>query len=205
MEVPDMKRAAVMSVFAVAVVVLAEHAVGQAVPAESQIVAASLAAPADRREGATVLGYDATGKLVTLRRGANDLICLADDPERDGFETACYHESLEPFMARGRELTAAGVTGQDRIQTRYREAEAGTLKMPEQPAMLYILTGASFDTATGTVANEYRRSTIYIPYATSESTGLSPQASETDPWIMFPGTPGAHIMITPARVRSGSG
>jgi hypothetical protein len=77
--------------------------------------------------------------------------------------------------------------------------------MPEKPAMLYILTGASFDAATGAVANEYRRSTIYIPYATPESTGLSTQASETDPWIMFPGTPGAHIMITPARVRSGGG
>jgi hypothetical protein len=200
-----MKRAAFVPLFAVTVVVLPDAAEAQASRAEAQIAAAALAAPADRRDGATVLGYDASGKLVTLRRGTNDLICLADDPEREGFETACYHESLEPFMARGRELMAAGVTGQDRTQTRYREAEAGTLKMPEKPAMLYILTGASFDAATGTVANEYRRSTIYIPYATPESTGLSTQASETDPWIMFPGTPGAHIMITPARVRSGGG
>lgn len=174
----------------------------QAMPAEAQIAAAALAAPADRREGVTVMGYDAAGKLVTLKRGTNDLICLADDPGREGFETACYHESLEPFMARGRELTAAGVTGQARVQARYDEIEAGKLKMPERPAMLYVLSGASYDAATGTVANEYRRSTIYIPYATAESTGLSTMASETDPWIMFPGTPGAHIMITPAR-RSG--
>jgi len=199
-----MKKAALVPLSALAMTGLPAWSAGQAVPAEAQIAAASLAAPADRREGVTVLGYDATGKLVMLRRGTNDLICLADDPGREGFETACYHESLEPFMARGRELTAAGVTGQERVQTRYREAEAGTLKMPERPAILYVLTGASFDPATATVANEYRRSTIYVPYATPESTGLSTGASETDPWIMFPGTPGAHIMITPSR-RGGGG
>lgn len=200
-----MKRAVLAFLLAVAVLVPAGGADAQAMSAEAQITAAALAAPSDRREGVTVMGYDAAGKLVTLRRGTNDLICLADDPERDGFETACYHESLEPFMARGRELTAAGVAGQERTLARYREIEAGTLKMPEKPAILYILTGASFDPAAGAVANEYRRSTIYIPYATAESTGLSTMASETDPWIMFPGTPGAHIMITPARSRSGGG
>jgi len=28
-------------------------------------------------------------------------------------------------------------------------------------------------------------------------------ASTVDPWIMFPGTAGAHIMITPPRKQSG--
>ncbi len=199
-----MKRAARISLFVVvAGAVMAEEVAGQAASAEAQIMAAALAAPEDRRDGVTVLGYDGEGNLVTLRRGTNDLICLADDPAREGFETACYHESLEPFMARGRELTAAGVSGQERVRTRYAEAEAGALKMPERPALLYILAGTSFDAATGKVENEYRRSSIYIPGATAESTGLSTMASETDPWIMFPGTPGAHIMITPPRRTSG--
>jgi hypothetical protein len=200
-----MRQFAVIPVIAGLVATVPEPGGAQAVAAEAQIAAAALAAPADRRDGVTVLGYDGSGKLVTLRRGTNDLICLADDPAREGFESACYHESLEPFMARGRELTAQGVTGQERIQMRYTEAEAGTLKMPEQPAMLYILSGESFDASTGTVAGEYRRSSLYIPNATAASTGLSTQASDTDPWIMFPGTPGAHIMITPPRSRSGGG
>jgi hypothetical protein len=200
-----MKRAVVIPLFTLVVVVVPEPGRAQAVAAEAQIAAAALAAPADRREGVTVLGYHASGKLVPLRRGTNDLICLADDPAREGFETACYHESLEPFMARGRELTSQGVTGQERIQARYVEAESGKLKMPAQPAMLYILSGESFDAASGTVVGEYRRSSLYIPDATAESTGLSTQASDTDPWIMFPGTPGAHIMITPPRARRGGG
>lgn len=167
--------------------------------ADAQIAAAILAAPEDRRAGAKVYGFDATGTFVTLRDGTNDTICLADDPARDGFEVDCYHSSLEPFMARGRELAAQGVEGNERTQRRFREVEQGTLKMPEKPAMLYIVTGTAYNAATGEIAGMYRRSVIYIPYATTESTGLSTSPSTTDPWIMAPGTPGAHIMITPPR------
>jgi hypothetical protein len=169
----------------------------------TQIAAALLAAPEDRRDAATVMGYDAAGALVTLRKGTNDLICLADNPAVEGFEVSCHHVSLEPFFARGRELTAAGVTGQERQARRLREADAGTLKMPEKPAMQYILTGDGFDATTRMVKNEYRRSVMYVPYATPASTGLSTRASAVDPWIMAPGTAGAHIMITPPRTKSG--
>jgi len=175
-------------------------AAAQAPPAAQQVSAAVLAAPQDRRAGATVMGYDAGGRFVTLRKGSNDMICLADDPAREGFEVNCYHESLEPYMARGRELAAQGV--KERNGPRWEEAKAGKLKLPERPAMLYTLSGDAWDAATGAVANEYRRSTMYVPYATAESTGLSTTGSTTDPWIMNPGTAGAHIMITPPR-RSG--
>lgn len=181
----------------------AQRVMAQTLSPEAQIAAARLAAPANRRENATVMGFGADGKLTTLHRGTNDMICLSDDPEREGFETACYHTSLEPFMARGRELTAQGVTGERRTEMRYEEIDAGKLKMPDKPAALYILTGTGFDAATSTVAGEYRRSVLYMPYATEESTGLSIQGSETEPWLMFPGSPGAHIMITPARKSGG--
>src|SRR6266436_3715765 len=49
-------------------------------PAADQIASALLAAPQERRGEATVLGYNAKGEVVTLRKGSNDLICLADDP-----------------------------------------------------------------------------------------------------------------------------
>ncbi len=170
---------------------------------DDQIAATVLAAPEDRREGARVLGYDAAGKLVVLREGSNDMVCLADEPGDDRFEANCYHASLEPFMARGRELSAQGVSADARTRTRYEEIEAGTLKMPDRPAVNYTLHGTAYDPASRSVAGEYRRQTIYIPYATAESTGLSTRASAAEPWIMFPGTPGAHIMITPPRPGTG--
>jgi hypothetical protein len=70
-------------------------------PPADQIAAAILAAPKERRSAATVLGYNAAGKLVTLRKGTDDLICLATDPGEKAFSVACYHKDLEPFMAHG--------------------------------------------------------------------------------------------------------
>lgn len=76
--------------------------------AEWQIKTAVLAAPKAQQDAATVLGYDPSGALATLRPGTNNLICLADDPKQNGFNVSCYHKDLEPFMARGRELAAQG-------------------------------------------------------------------------------------------------
>lgn len=193
-----MKRGVMLPV--VAVMLGYQPVAAQAVSTAEQVKVAVLAAPTDRRAGARVLGYDAAGKLVTLREGTNDMVCSADDPARDGFEVACWHASIEPYMARGRQLAGEGVEGNDRNAIRWKEAESGALRMPERPASLFILTG-QYDAATGTVQDEYRRSVLYIPFATAESTGLSTQPSDVDPWIMHPGTAGAHIMITPPRAR----
>ena len=59
---------------------------GQTPAIADQIAATTLAAPEDRRADATVLGYNPEGKLVTLRKGTNDLICLADSPREEGFD-----------------------------------------------------------------------------------------------------------------------
>ncbi|MEN8373954.1 MAG: hypothetical protein ABFS34_00740 [Gemmatimonadota bacterium] len=168
-------------------------------PHAEQIAQALAAAPAERVDGATVLGFDDAGKLVMLREGTNDLVCLADNPAQEGFNVACYHESLEPYMTRGRELREEGVTGMERMTMRWEEAEAGTLAMPEEPAFLYIVMGDSFDPETAEVASRYERWVVYTPFATPESTGLSATPAEGTPWLMFPGTAGAHIMITPPR------
>ncbi len=163
-----------------------------------QIAQALAAAPDERADGATIMGYDGSGKLVVIREGTNDLICLADDPAQEGFDVSCYHESLEPYMARGRQLREEGVSGMQRMTTRWDEVEAGRLSMPDYPAMLYNVRGDSFDAATRTVVDRYERWVIYTPFATAESTGLSATPSASGgPWIMFPGTAGAHIMISP--------
>jgi hypothetical protein len=166
---------------------------------ESQISAALLAAPPDLREGAAVLGYNARGELVTLREGRNELICLANDPHKTSFSVACYHRDLEPYMARGRELLAQKVTGPKRNEIRWKEVAEGKLSLPRQPRTLYILTGTSFDASSGQVKDPYLRWVIYVPFATPESTGLSTKPSDNAPWLMFPGTAGAHIMINPPK------
>jgi hypothetical protein len=181
---------------------LPAFAAGQQQPLspEAQIAAAVQAAPEDRRGGAAVLGYDTAGKLVALRPGSNDLICVTDNPAVDGLSVACYHKDLDAFMARGRELTAQGIVDDKlRDQTRWKEIEAGTLKMPREPRMLYVLSGKTFDAATGGIGNAYERWVLYVPFATAETLGMGTKATENEPWLMDAGTAGAHIMISPPR------
>jgi hypothetical protein len=168
-------------------------------PADVQIAGAVLAAPVELREGATVLGYNAQGALTQIREGKNELVCLATDPMKTTFNVACYHKDLEPFMARGRELLAQKVTGPKRNEIRFKEVEDGKLRMPREPRTLYVLTGTSFDAGSGKVQDPYLRWVIYVPFATPQSTGLSTKASEGAPWLMSPGTAGAHIMISPPK------
>jgi hypothetical protein len=166
--------------------------------AEWQIKTAVLAAPKADRDGATVLGYDATGALVPLRKGTNAFICLADDPKKKGFSVACYHKDLDPFMARGRALAVQGKNDVEIFKAREDEIKSGKLPMPDK-SILNVTTG-KLDEATGEVTELYTRYVIYIPYATPESTGI-PLVPIADgaPWIMNPGTHRAHIMINPPK------
>ncbi|RMG29626.1 MAG: hypothetical protein D6730_03615 [Bacteroidetes bacterium] len=170
---------------------------------EEQIASAVMALPDEERAEATVYGYDSQGKLVLLRQGSNEQICLADDPSKEGFQVVCYHQDLEPFMARGRQLRAEGKTPGEINEIREAEAKAGTLKMPEHPATLHVLAGkeGKYDPATGKVLNAHYRYVVYIPWATPESTGLPTKPMVPGgPWIMDPGTHKAHIMISPPKM-----
>ena len=168
---------------------------------EMQIKLAVLSAPEDKRGGATVYGYSPDKEFILLRKGTNELICLADDPNQPGLSVACYHKDLEPFMKRGRDLRKQGKTAEEIFETREKEVKAGKLEMPKQPATLFAYSASKedYNEQTGEVKKGYLRSVIYIPYATAESTGLplKPDAPGL-PWIMNPGTHGAHIMINPA-------
>ncbi|MBL7698214.1 MAG: hypothetical protein JNK79_08655 [Chitinophagaceae bacterium] len=168
--------------------------------AEVQIKTALLAAPENKRDSATVYGFNANGDMVILKQGANELICVADDPKQPEFSVACYHKDLHAFMQRGRELRKLGKSHQEVFDIREKEAKSGELILPKQPTSLYVLTAkdADYNKTTGEVKNTYLRSVVYIPYATAESTGLPLKpAAPGMPWIMHPGTHGAHIMINP--------
>ncbi len=168
--------------------------------AEIQIKTALLAAPLEKRDSCTIYGYSPDKQLIVLRKGTNEMICLADDPDVPGFSVACYCKSLEPFMQRGRELRKQGIKDQQLFDERGKEVKEGTLQMPKEPATLYVYSAKDedFNPVTGDVKNGYLRYVIYIPFATAASTGLPEKPSANGmPWIMNPGTYRAHIMINP--------
>jgi hypothetical protein len=204
-EMPKLPGRTVVTFIAAAFVAGSAHAqAAAAAPAaaslptvEQQIAAAVLAMPKELRDSATVMGYRTAGKLETLRKGSNGMICLALFAMQKEFHVACYQDGMEPFMARGRELLAQGVTGPQVDSVRFREVRAGKLKLPKQ-AMMYQLFGtdSSWNAATGKVTGAQELLVLYMPFATAATTGLSAVPSRTGPWIMFPGTPKAHMMLS---------
>jgi hypothetical protein len=167
---------------------------------EVQISTAVLAAPEALREKAMVYGYSDKGEFIVLRKGENEMVCLADEPTQGGLSVSCYHKDLEPFMERGRQLKKEGKSFQEIFDIREREVKSKKLMMPTQPTSLFVFTAKDdqFNRATGEVKDGNLRYVVYIPFATSESTGLplKPEAPGM-PWIMDPGTHRAHIMINP--------
>jgi len=185
--------------FSVASHLSAQAATPKPLPTVDQQIAASvLPLPADLRAGATVMGYRTADKLETIRAGKNGMTCLALFAVEKDFHVACYHDGMEPFMARGRELRAQGVKGTGVDSVRFAEVKSGKLPMPKTAAMYQIFGKAgAWDAATGKVSGDAQTLlVVYMPGATPETTGLSPVPAKAGPWIMHPGTPKAHIMLS---------
>ena len=168
-----------------------------------QIAAAVSPLPEPQQKGARVLGYDSNGKFGTLRSGTNDLTCIADDPSGKQFHVACYHNSLEPFMARGRELHALKKSREAIDSIRLNDVKSGRYKMPSRPAALYQYY-ASRDSvdANGGVKGAQYLYVVYMPYASYKTTGITEAPMDGAPWIMYPGKPWAHVMVSPQKTAS---
>ena len=188
-----------LAVYLILLIVPFSCAEGQDIPStEWQVKTAVLSAPEEYRAGAKVYGYDANGDFTTLREGTNAYICLADDPNKEGFSTAAYHKDLDAFMARGRALKAEGKDGNEVFAIREKEVKEGALKMPDK-ATLCVFSG-DVNAETQEIENSYVRYVFYVPFATGESTGLPTTATPPGhAWLMDPGTHRAHIMISPPK------
>lgn len=196
-------RVSAMLLFSMPFASAAAQAVTYASPAQ-QIAAAVSALPVNLQSGARVLGYGADGKLMTLRPGTNEMVCLADDPSSKLFHVACYHKSLEPFMARGRELRALKKSNEAIDSARSRDLRRGRYMMPSKSAALYqyFAPRDSVSLSTGVINGAQHLYVIYMPYATYKSTGITENPMEGAPWVMDPGKPWAHVMVQPQKTVS---
>lgn len=189
-----------LSLFIATVCFAQEKPKAEMLPAELQIKIALLAAPENFREDAAVLGYNPEGELVELKKGTNGYICLAPDYRNtERYASYCYPESLEPLMARGRELTAEGKAAQKDV-IRAEEVRQGKLDMPKAPTILYGYAGspANLNRETGEMSDAKRRYVIYVSGAMAEDLGLPNKPNALGiPWLMDEGTYKAHIMINP--------
>jgi hypothetical protein len=160
--------------------------------AKDEITQATLPLPEDLRAGATVYKYDAaTGARQVLRKGTNQVECMPRGA--DGF-TWCYSTQTS-----ARRDYAAKLRAQKMDEKAIQVAVADATKkgeLPEQPfgVMTYRLYGKRDRIQLLWV--------LSVPNATPESIGVTTASAREDalelrgtPWLMLPGTPGAHIMI----------
>lgn len=191
-----MRRATWMLILAIAWI--APPILAQDGDRQGRIEQALLAAPESMRSGATVLGVGAEplpgDVLGVLRPGTNGLICLADDPDRPDFHVACYHESLDPYMRIGRSLRSKGLDRSAVMDRRTAALEAGDFTMPGSAVLYSVSSDAAPD--ADDMSGLRRLTVVYVPGATTESTGLTGKPADGVPWLMLPGTPWAHIMIS---------
>ena len=177
---------------AAAMIVLSAPAtMGQTSSEARQIAEAVQILPEDLRAGATVVTYDASGTRKVLRQGTNFLEC--QPRMADGF-SRCYSKALAPRRDLEAKLRAEKKSDEEIQKAVAAAVQAGTLPQPAKGMMSY----RDYD-KRDRIQHLWVMS---LPNATPESVGVS-TASQRDaalegkglPWMMLPGTPGAHIMI----------
>jgi hypothetical protein len=161
--------------------------------ADPRIAEAIRPLPDDLQAGATVVVYDQkTGERKVLRQGTNMMECQPKSPV-DGF-TRCYHKQLAPRRDLEAKLRAQGKKDEEISAAVAEATKAGTIKAPTFGMMSYRLSDDK-----GRIQKLWVMS---VPNATPETIGVSTSSQREDallgkglPWLMLPGTPGAHVMI----------
>jgi hypothetical protein len=160
--------------------------------ASDEIQQATLPLPEDLRAGATVYKYDPkSGERIVLRKGTNFVECTPRGA--DGF-TWCYNAVSAPRRDFSAKLRAQGKSDKEIQDAVAAATKDGTLKPTPFGTMSYRLYGKKDRIQLLWV--------LSVPGATPETIGVS-EGSQRDeaiggdgrPWLMLPGTPGAHIMI----------
>ena len=176
-----MKRIAVfvLGVMAVSISALAQ---GDA------IETALIAAPANLREGATVVKWKPDFTYDTLRKGTNRLVCYdrSGFPQQQPYSIECTSIANLDRAAQNLKFEAAG--DKSKTQALLDAAEKdGTRAKPEYGSVWYHLAGPDRERARPHM-------TIALPGATAQSTGLPDKRTNNGIWIMNAGTSTAHIM-----------
>jgi hypothetical protein len=146
-----------------------------------------LAAPANQREGATVIKWKPDFTYDTLRKGTNRLVCYdrSGQPGQQPFSLECTSIANLDRVAQNMRFEAMG----DKRQAMLDAAEKdGTRVKPEFGSIFYNLGGPDRQRAR-------EHMTVAVPFATAQSMGLPDNNKQGGAWIMNAGTSTAHIMI----------
>jgi hypothetical protein len=146
------------------------------------------AAPRQLREGATVIKWKPDNTYDTIKKGTNRLVCYdrSGEPGRPAFAAQCTSIGNLERVAQNRKFEAIADKPERQKQLDVAEAN-GTRVKPEYGSVWYDMSGAD-------EAHAHVHTTIAVPGATTQSTGLPDNPKQGGVWIMNAGTTTAHIM-----------
>jgi hypothetical protein len=178
-----MKR---VPLFALGVIALSFPVLAQA--QDDATAKAVLAAPAQLRDGATVIKWKPDFTYDTLKKGTSRLVCYdrSGFPEQQAFSIECTTVGNLDRVAQNLKAEALG----DKAKTQAMldaEEKDGTRIKPEFGSVWYHMMGADQEHAR-------MHMTIAVPGATTQSIGLPDKAGQGTVWIMNAGTSTAHLM-----------
>jgi hypothetical protein len=177
-----MKR---IALFALGVIVVSTCALAQA---QAQDADPTLAAPANLREGATVIKWKSDFTYDTIKKGTNQIVCYdkSGQPELPAFIYECTSLGNLDRAAQNMKFESGGDKAKTQAMLDAAEKD-GTRVKPVYGTVWYHLMGAD---------KEHARShmTIAVPGATTASTGLPDNPKNGGVWIMNAGTTTAHLM-----------
>ena len=153
------------------------------------IATALSAISANMREATTVIKWKSDQTYETLKKGTNRLVCYdrSNFPEHEGFSIECTSVANLDRVAQNLKFEAVGDKAKTQALIDAAEKD-GTRVKPEFGSIWYHLAGPD---------REHARShtTISMPGATGQSTGLPDNNKQGGVWVMSGGTSAAHLMI----------
>jgi hypothetical protein len=178
-----MKR---IALFVLAVLAVSTSALAQA-PADT-IDKALAAAPANLRDGATIIKWKPDYTYDTLKQGTNRLVCYdrSGFPLQQPFSIECTSIANLDRVAQNLKAEASGDKGKSEAMLNAEEKD-GTRVKPEFGSVWYHLSGPDKEHARPHI-------TIAVPGATTQTMGLPENGKQGGVWIMNAGTTTAHLM-----------
>ena len=147
---------------------------------EAKIARALSAAPENVSKGAKIIDRDENGAETVLREGTNGFTCFPGHPGVVGDNTYCANEAALRW-----------------------ESDLMALKMKpsnSEPGIEYMLLGGTDwspidpNATSGNPLKEPPHWRVLWPFD-PKTTGLPTEPKQNGPWIMWAGTPWAHLMI----------
>ena len=147
------------------------------------------AAPANLREGATIISWKPDYTYDTIKKGTNRLVCFdrSGQPGQQAFAAECTSLGNLERVAQNLKFEAEPDKAKRQAALDAAENDATRVK-PEYGSLWYHGQGADKDHIRA-------HTTVAVPGATSQTTGIPDNPKQGGVWIMNAGTTTAHLMI----------